>query len=59
MARKKKRKQLAADFTEDGIPVDPCAWTVEDWRALHIAMEAARAKISDNHKQEYEEQRNE
>lgn len=49
MKAKQLRRQQAASFTQDGLPRKAADWTYEDWKALHEALEAAKAKIRSNH----------
>jgi hypothetical protein len=32
-----------------GMPIEPNAWTVEDWRDLHETMEAFRRRVAARH----------
>lgn len=50
MRRNKLRREQAKRFTPDGLPRDPNAWTVEDFRDLYHAIEAAKAKIAARHR---------
>lgn len=55
-----KKKKLMADykkkFTEDGVPVDACDWTVDDWRDLFYAMEFTKKRIAKRHEDRRKEQ---
>lgn len=46
-ARERKRRQ---QYTPDGLPRDPNAWTPADWCDLWRAMETVRRKVSQRHK---------
>lgn len=50
MKKKAARREHARRFTADGLPRDAREWTVDDWRDLYEAMEAARRRIAERHK---------
>lgn len=49
MKAKKLRRQYAAQFTEDGLPRDPNAWTVKDWADLWRAIQEVKRKVKARH----------
>lgn len=57
MKGKKERREQAKRFTEDGLPRNPNDWTEDDWRALHVAMEAAKREIRGSHANNLKEDR--
>jgi hypothetical protein len=40
-----------ARYDKDGVPIDGCDWDAEDYQILWEAMQAARAKIAERHKE--------
>lgn len=55
MTRKKQQRDHARRYTADGLPRDARDWTEDDWRALHEAMETAKAKVRSNHERRNED----
>ncbi len=52
MRDKKRRKQYAAQWTAEGLPRDPNAWTVEDWAAMWRFYQKMVSEVSEAHKNE-------
>lgn len=48
----RKRREKKSKLTWEGIPIDPKAWTEQDWRELHEAMKAVMEKIAARHRRE-------
>jgi len=51
MSEQAKPKRKRIKYDRDGIPVDPIDWTYADWCILWQAIQTARAKIADNHRE--------
>lgn len=47
-AHRQRRKQ---QYTDDGIPRDSTAWTVEDWADLYVTMSGLRQRIAKRHQE--------
>ncbi len=52
MKKKAERRERAKHYTEEGLPRDANAWTVQDWLDLYRGMEAIKKKIAARHKAE-------
>lgn len=44
-----REKRLLRQFTKEGLPIDAKAWTEQDWRDLHEAMQEVIRKVSERH----------
>lgn len=51
MQSKAARRRYAAAWSEDGLPKDASAWTIQDWKDLWEAMRTAAKKIAARHKE--------
>ena len=51
---KKNRKPR---LTEDNLPIDAKEWTEDDWRTLHVHLEAIKKEVAERHKEPAESER--
>lgn len=52
MREKKQRKQYAAQWTAEGLPRDPNAWTYDDWASLWRAYQQIVREVAGRHAKE-------
>lgn len=52
MQRKARERQRARQYTPDGLPRDPNAWTVQDWADLYRAVESVKRRVAARHQRE-------
>lgn len=43
------KRAAAGRYDENGLPRDANAWTADDWRDLHTALETVRRLVGDRH----------
>ena len=54
MQSKAARRRWAAQWTENGLPRDTSAWTIQDWADLWNAMQHAAKSIAERHRGDHD-----